>query len=368
MKRSLLGLVGLFSSVLSMACGTAGLVSPSDDGEGGDLGEPGEPGADVAPAAEAEGWSEPSPQGLAPIHQAPTWSPLPLRQPGALPGVHYEASCTDLLDDDTDGLLDCADPDCAESAACQLGTGGLGEACVESSDCAASSGYPLCLDEAYYGFVGGYCTELCQVGGDPCPGDGVCVGAGVGDWGACFDGCEVQSDCRAGHGCIALSDIDPTQASVSICYPAEVGGCANEVDDDGDGAVDCDDYDCFGDAACVETTCLGGAVAGVGVQEGSTWEEGVWALEGSCLTSSAWEVVLHFEAPSAGHFVAIVESDTAHGLYVLGACGDPEGELACSAAGAVVFEAMQAGDGFFLVVDAHSPADAGAFSLSIEGV
>jgi hypothetical protein len=369
MNRSSLSLLSLLSSALVVACGTTGLVST--DGDDGDPAD-GRGGSELAPPGAAhEGWSEPtSPAdlGLAPTHQLPSWHPLPSHDLGDAPVTLFEASCVDLLDDDADGLPDCADPDCAADPSCQVGSGGLGDACTLSSDCGATSGYPLCLDEAYYGFVGGYCTELCQVGGDPCPGDGVCVGAGVGDWGACFDGCAVQTDCRAGHGCIALSDIDPTQANVAICYPAEVGSCSDAADNDGDGAVDCADYDCFADPACVDVVCEASGTAGLGVQEGSTWEEGVWALDGSCTGPTAWEVVLYFEAPTAGYFVAIVESATAHGLYVVSSCTDPEGEIACSATGSVAFEAQQPGDGVYLVIDALSPSDAGAFSLTIEGV
>lgn len=57
---------------------------------------------------------------------------------------------------------------------------------------------------------------------------------------------------------------DPTPDSLScLTGPVSCGppteDCSNGVDDDGDNLIDCQDSDCIGDPACVETDCENGA-------------------------------------------------------------------------------------------------------------
>ena len=110
--------------------------------------------------------------------------------------LRRERFCGNTIDDDGDGLVDCADPDCEGSAACgTCGDGVLdrGEAC----------------DGAELG--GASCESLGFAGGTL----------------SCSANCRLDDS-----GCIRSED------------------CANGIDDDGDGAVDCDDEACSGVAPC----------------------------------------------------------------------------------------------------------------------
>jgi len=46
--------------------------------------------------------------------------------------------CTDGVDNDCDGLIDCADPDCAGNPACTSTCGSKGAACASDTDCCSS--------------------------------------------------------------------------------------------------------------------------------------------------------------------------------------------------------------------------------------
>ena len=104
--------------------------------------------------------------------------------------------CGNGLDDDGDQLVDCFDPDCAGADHC-----------------------PVCGDGVREGH------EACD-GADL--GEESCASFG-------FDGGELA--------CTARCSFDTT-----ACFRLEV--CDDGVDDDGDGAVDCDDSDCAGKPPC----------------------------------------------------------------------------------------------------------------------
>jgi hypothetical protein len=53
---------------------------------------------------------------------------------GAAPST--EVACTDQLDDDCDGLIDCADPDCSGAPVCSCGA--KGSACSSAADCCSN--------------------------------------------------------------------------------------------------------------------------------------------------------------------------------------------------------------------------------------
>ena len=88
-----------------------------------------------------------------------------------------------------------------------LGTGVIGAACSNNSDC----------DPALYCelvFTGGYCTSNCA-SGVPCPEGGTCFclsDSGLGcDYSICLDQCEIDADCRQDEGYICDAD--------NTCYP-----------------------------------------------------------------------------------------------------------------------------------------------------
>jgi hypothetical protein len=170
--------------------------------------------------------------------------------------IYYprESSCNNEVDDDSDGLFDCQDPDCQALGACTPGATPTGGACAAATDCSADAGDPFCISEPLFGWTGGYCSEYCD-SANGCAGDSVCLLITT-TTGQCFDGCVWDSDCRAGYSC-QYADIDGRDR---ICYP-EPEYCGNGVDDDNNGAVDCADGACFDYPRC--------AVCGNGVATGN---------------------------------------------------------------------------------------------------
>ncbi len=122
--------------------------------------------------------------------------------------VCAETLCSDGLDNDGDGKIDCLDSDCA------------GQSC-DPADASVNCASP--------------------------------AGVGTGDAG--------QSD--AGADDAGLPDAGAVDAGTSadFCFPRELD-CANGLDDDGDGRVDCADSDCeaktcITGAACTQLLCPG---------------------------------------------------------------------------------------------------------------
>lgn len=116
--------------------------------------------------------------------------------------------CTNEVDDDGDGLIDCDDPDCSAAPSCQTedcgnsaDDDGDGLIDCDDPDCSAA---PVCV------------PEVCTNGVDD-DGDGL-------------------TDCD-----------DPECASSTHCATES---CASGVDEDGDGLTDCDDDDCLSTPEC----------------------------------------------------------------------------------------------------------------------
>ena len=133
--------------------------------------------------------------------------------PGDCP---IETDCGNGVDDDGDGVADCADSDCAGEPSCQPRCSSAGEACAP--------GGAECCDEL-----------TCSTLGDPA---GICAPVvetncdnGVDDDRDDLTDCDDEEDCGADSACRPSSEIN----------------CDNNRDDDGDGLVDCDDPECFSD-------------------------------------------------------------------------------------------------------------------------
>jgi hypothetical protein len=116
-----------------------------------------------------------------------------------------ESNCNDYDDNDADQLTDCEDPDCQATAACTIGAVPYGSGCTAHNQCAVNAGAdPLCLDNAFFGFPGGYCSEFCDSTGSGCSADGVCspwffFPSGAGQ---CFKKCVTVADCAPGLSCV----------------------------------------------------------------------------------------------------------------------------------------------------------------------
>lgn len=159
--------------------------------------------------------------------------------------------CNNRVDDDADRLTDCADPECARDAACQLH-----EDCGNGFD-DDDDFWVDCLDPDCRGTAACGAGEDCANNADDdadgqvdcrdadCVGDPACVQPE-----ACAGGVDEDGD-----GAIDCADADC--ALDMLCPHGEQ--CGNGADDDNDGFVDCADGDCAGAVACRAELCGNGA-------------------------------------------------------------------------------------------------------------
>ena len=246
------------------------------------------------------------------------------------PACRVVENCANGRDDDRDGLIDCADPECFGDPVCLApedcfnGRDDDGDGLVDCDDFDCV-GLPECFDR-----------EICFNGRDD-DGDGLvdcadpdCIndpscppGVEICDNGRDDDGdglidcadreCLRDPACRRVEDCANGIDddfdrrvdcADPDCFGSDVCAsPIEI--CENGVDDDDDGATDCEDPDCFGNPACLEPTCpaanLGRAVGNAvarGTTEGGTNDGG-----GTCGGGDAPDVTFAWQAPATGQYV-----------------------------------------------------------------
>jgi hypothetical protein len=146
--------------------------------------------------------------------------------------------CADGIDNDCDGPIDCADPDCAMDPACACGNG----MCVAPENpctCPVDCGLPAPME-----------TGLCADGIDnDCDGPIDCADPD----------CVTDPACLCGNGsCVPPENPCNCPADCGSPSPETVGvNCADGVDNDCDGPIDCADSGCAGDPACVcgDGTC-----------------------------------------------------------------------------------------------------------------
>ncbi len=137
--------------------------------------------------------------------------------------------CTDGIDNDDDGKVDCDDTDCNADPACTV----VGEtSCTDGIDNDAD-GKVDCDDSE-------------------CAADPACAPASEA---SCNDGIDNDNDGKI--------DCDDSDCSASpFCGPATEMSCVDGIDNDADGKIDCEDSDCATDPACVtpttETSCTDG--------------------------------------------------------------------------------------------------------------
>ena len=125
-----------------------------------------------------------------------------------------EENCQDTADNDNDGLVDCADPDCWFAANCSVPIELCGDGMDNDGDTLVDCADPDCF------------------------GDSHCLNAET----LCYDG--VDND---GDG--ATDCADPDCWLDQSCSGGETS-CTNGLDDDGDGDTDCWDFDCAVGGAC----------------------------------------------------------------------------------------------------------------------
>jgi V8-like Glu-specific endopeptidase len=202
-------------------------------------------------------------------------------------------NCTNGVDDDGDGAVDCADPDCAGNPAC--GGGGVpGDECANAlvatlgpnpiDNFGASTsvtpvtgctgGFGDMANDLWWTFTAGssgvhtvstcgtvsFDTDL-EVYAGPC---GALSPVGCsGDTAGCA-GFTSVAEFNATAGVtyrIRIGGWSPTEIGsgtfdISTSAPPVPENCTNGVDDDGDGAVDCADPDCASDPICAPPPAL----------------------------------------------------------------------------------------------------------------
>jgi hypothetical protein len=165
--------------------------------------------------------------------------------------------CTNGVDDDGDGRVDCADPDCASDPACQIPDEVCGNGLDDDQDGAADCDDPDCAAD-----------PACQIPDEVC-------GNGLDDDQDGAADCDDQ-DCAAEPACqipdeVCGNGLDDDQDGAADCadpdcsvdpacqVPAE--DCTNGLDDDRDGATDCKDADCFFQDICQDEDVVTGGCA-----------------------------------------------------------------------------------------------------------
>jgi len=273
-----------------------------------------------------------------------------------------ETACTDGVDDDRDGNVDCDDYDCDSDPACTetdctngADDDGDGDVDCDDYDCDSD---PACIESN--------CSDGLDDDGD---GEIDCA-----DYDCASEPHCMETDCSDGVDDEGDGDVDCDDTD---CYSSTECGetmCSDGGDDDGDGRADCDDSECTCDPACIGADRCADHDLGmtVGASVGTGSNAGLCGFrEGSCAGGGGAEVSYRFTAPSAGDFTF----DT-HGssydtqLYVLdGTCGGTE--LACNddaPSGGLQSEVtvtLTAGQTVIVVVDGYSSYSRGNHVLNV---
>lgn len=167
-----------------------------------------------------------------------------------------ENNCSDGVDNDCDELTDCDDDDCNGHITCTCGDGScLGDETCDNCprDCVRGDGGTC--EDCFKGVCNGEChpkkeAETCADCAPPiCCGDGWCEGGETND--NCPRDCNQPDDPFCGDGsCNGDEDSCNCGADCGSPPSSEAGACNDGLDNDCDGAADCDDEDCSGDPAC----------------------------------------------------------------------------------------------------------------------
>lgn len=225
-------------------------------------------------------------------------------------GGGQETNCSDLMDDDGDGFIDCRDPDCSGSGSCatpkEICNNGVdddkdGQVDCADSDCASDpvACPSCCFDTMALTCVGSCCQNGVCLGNCFC-GTQVCSRCGTSKE-VCNDGLDNDKD-----GLVDCADQD-CAADPTCVQPGVELNCSNGIDDDRDGAVDCQDSDCQQSSSCSCTTtggqvccvpqcganetlqCLGGNACGYPCRcVPSTTDAGTSGSDAGTVTKLSW--------------------------------------------------------------------------------
>ncbi len=156
-------------------------------------------------------------------------------------------SCTNRQDDDNDGLIDCADPDCGGHPACKTGQ----EICTNRFD-DDGDGLVDCADPDCNA------SPSCQTNQENCSnradddGDGLvdCADPDCVGYKTCNNRVEICTNRFDDDGDGKVDCDDPDCKNNQACQNPGKEDCSNRIDDDGDGLIDCNDPNCAKAANC----------------------------------------------------------------------------------------------------------------------
>ncbi len=164
-------------------------------------------------------------------------------------------NCTNKIDDNGDGKIDCLDPDCLDEVVCRpencsnkVDDNGNGKIDCDDPECA---GDVACL--ASQETVPEVCGDKIDNDGDnlidcddpDCMNDALCA-----DPVKAVEICNDHID-NDGDGFVDCDDYDCLNDSACVVPVKAVEICNDHIDNDNDGATDCNDSDCANDASCV---------------------------------------------------------------------------------------------------------------------
>lgn len=112
--------------------------------------------------------------------------------------------CANFFDDDGDSFIDCEDSGCSADASCTPGAGLTSTACTAHTDCTSNAGDdPFCIDDFFWGWPSGYCSEFCNLAADDCAAGSVCGDPMItfSGNGLCLKTCADVGDCPNGYTC-----------------------------------------------------------------------------------------------------------------------------------------------------------------------
>lgn len=158
------------------------------------------------------------------------------------------------------------------------------------------------------------------------------------------------------------------------CVPKE--SCTNAQDDNNNGLIDCDDPDCAGNSACVDS-CTPYATATVpGFASGDTTGRPN-AHHASCSTpgGDGSEQIFQIVSPGDGNLTVQVSPwfGSNFSVSVRTACADDASEIACTSKAdpanfgeLVLVIPVLTGQTYYVMVEGLTPVDKGGFSLNLD--